>query len=111
MQAKPLVRDLALLTFAATLGWWAHGANSGVHAQPSASDSSSRGADSGLEFQFSGSNIKDSLTIYNAGNHTLYVYPAASGSSNINCAYSFHIDKPGGAIDRQNCPAGEFQPH
>jgi hypothetical protein len=111
MHARPLVRDLAMLTFAAALGWWAHGANFGVHAQPAAADSSARGGDGGLEFQFNGSNIKDSLTIYNSGNHTLYVYPAASGSSYINCAYSFHIERPGGPIDRQNCPVGEFQPH
>ena len=111
MQAKPLVRDLVLLTFATTLGWWAHGANAGVHAQPAASDSGARGADNDLEFQFNGSNIKDSLTIYNSRDHTLYVYPAASGSSHINCAYSFHIDRPGGPIERENCPVGSFQPH
>ena len=110
MPAQPLIRDLALLTFAAALGWWAHGANFSVHAQPASSNSSARGADGGLEFQFSGSNIKDSLTIYNSSDHTLYVYPAAGGSSHINCAYSFRIEHPGGPIERQNCPMGSFQP-
>ena len=110
MQAKPLVRDLVLLTFATTLGWWAHGANAGVHAQPAASDSGARGADNDLEFQFNGSNIKDSLTIYNSRDHTLYVYPAASGSSHINCAYSFRVTKPGAPLERENCPVGEFLP-
>ena len=110
MPIKPFVRDLVLLTAAAAIGWWAHGAGATASAQSrgSASDSRTRSGEpsDALGFQFGGAGIEGSLTLYNPANHTLYVYPAANGGSHINCAYSFHIDKPGQPIDRENCAIG-----
>ena len=109
MPAKPFLRDLALLAAAAAIGWWAHGASPTVSAQSrgsSSSPESSRLASDGLAFQLSGMGPETALTLYNSANHTLYVYPAANGNSHINCAFSFHIDRPGAPIDRENCPIG-----
>ena len=115
MQPKSVARDLCLLTAAAAIGWWAHGAAPAVSAQnrTSASDSRTRSGDLAepLGFQFGGAGIEGSLTLYNPANRTLYVYPSANGNSHINCAYSFHIDKPGGPIDRENCPVGSAFGH
>ena len=48
MTLRSLLRDFMLLAFAAVLGWWAHSANTSVHAAPN------RPSDDGLEFQFGG---------------------------------------------------------
>ena len=48
MTLRSLLRDFMLLAFAAALGWWAHSANTAVHAAPD------RPSDDGLEFQFGG---------------------------------------------------------
>jgi hypothetical protein len=101
MTLRSLLRDFVLLAFAAGLGWWAHSANTAVHAAPN------RPSDDGLEFQFGGgANIYGSLTLYNPTTHTLYVYPSAVNSDHINCAYSLQIEGPGGPIQRTNCPMG-----
>lgn len=105
MTKQSLLRDLALLTFASALGWWAHGANTPVRAARASSDTA-RGAEGTLGFQFGGAGMEGSLTIYSPESHTLYVYPAASSNSHINCAYSIHVERPGAPIDRQNCPIG-----
>ncbi len=120
MHAKPLLRDLALLALAATLGWWGHtwarGANIWVHAQRSsthASDPSTPGPADSLAFQYGGLGPDGQLTLYNPNNHMLYVYPSIGRSSNshINCLYSVRVDHPGAPLDRENCPVGSFFPH
>jgi len=83
-----------------------------VQAQRASSSSSARGAgDGNLAFQMTGAGPDASLTIYNPENHTLYVYSrVGAGNSQINCAYSFRITKPGAPLERENCPIGEFLP-
>ena len=101
MTLRSLLRDFVLLAFAAALGWWAHSADTAVHAEPN------RPSDEGLAFQFGGgANIYGSLTLYNPSTRTLYVYPSAVNSDHINCAYSLQIDRAGGPIQRTNCPMG-----
>jgi hypothetical protein len=99
MTLRPILRDLALLAFAAALGWWAHGATA-VHA-----DTVSRYPDN-LGFQFGGTGVEGSLTVYSPAEHRLYVYPAAAGSSHINCLFSLKLDRVGGPIERSNCAPG-----
>ena len=55
--------------------------------------------------------MEGALTLYSPANHTLYVYPANSGSSHINCACSIHVEKPGAPIERTNCPVGSTFAH
>lgn len=99
---RPLLRDLALLAFAAALGWWAHGANTTVRA-----DTLGRYPDD-LHFQFGGTGIEGSLSLYSPSDHKLYVYPAAAGSSHISCAYMLKLDRPGMLIERSNCAPGSL---
>jgi len=100
MTTRLLLRDLTPLAFAATLGWWAHSASTAVHAETAPHN------DTPLSFQLGGTGLDGSLSIYNSENHTLYVYPAKSGGSEIQCAYSLHVEKPGGPIERTSCPVG-----
>ena len=103
MTSRPLLRDLALLSFALVLGWWAHGTAT-VHAKSSDHSSADEPTP---DFQLSPINRDTALTIYNPANHTLYVYPAVqTGSSNINCEFSLHVAKPGAPIQRENCAIG-----
>jgi hypothetical protein len=111
MRMRAVVRDLALLCAAVAAGWWLHDAGTTVLAQRSSSSSSSsaRGGDPGLAFQLVGDGREQSLTVYNPDNHTLYVYPhVTEGNSHISCEYSFTVERPGAAIDRQNCPVGSL---
>ena len=113
MRLRSVVRDLALVCLAIAVGWWARGAGSPVLAQRSSSSSSSRGSDANanLAFQFVGSGAQQSLAVYNQENHILYVYPrVGEGNTHISCEYSFTINMPGAAMDRQNCPLGEQAP-
>ncbi len=103
MNQRSLLRDATLLIVAGAIGWWAHGANTAVRAA-GYSDTAREG--SGFGFQFGGAGIEGSLTLYNPENRTLYVYPAASGNSHINCAYSIRVEKPGAPLERQNCAIG-----
>jgi len=106
MNSRSLLRDLALLAFAATLGWWARSANSAVHAD------SAHASDPGLSFQFGGgAGLNGALSLYNPANRTLYVYPSAVNNDHINCAYSFYIERPGAPIERSNCPMGTLTNH
>jgi hypothetical protein len=113
--SSSLLRDVLLLAVAGALGWWARGgADARVFAQRSSSSSASRGATTGgdtLAFQFGGTEMHDSLTVYSPTDHTLYVYPAALSNSHINCAFSLYVEKPGGPIERTNCPIGSLFGH
>jgi hypothetical protein len=100
MSSRPLLRDLAMLALAAAIGWWARGSSPAVHAAASAAP------DPGLSFQMGMMGRETGLTVYSPATHTLYVYPAVLNSSEINCAYSFSIGKPGESISRNNCPIG-----
>ncbi len=103
MRVGSVVRDLALVCLAVAVGWWWRGAGTAVLAS-----SSSSSAEANLAFQFVGSGPQQSLAVFNPENHTLYVYPrVAEGNSHISCEYSFTINKPGAAMDRQNCPVGD----
>ena len=97
MNSRHLVRDLALITTAAAIGWWAHGTRS-VHAATT--------PPLDLSFQLEQITGNTWLTLYDATTHNLYVYPSALSNSTTNCSYSLHIDKPGAPITRTNCPIG-----
>jgi hypothetical protein len=108
MRVGSVVRGLALVCLAVAVGWWARGAGTTVLAQGS---SSSRGGDTGLEFQLTGAGPQAMLTVYNPGNRTLYVYQRiGEGGSNISCSYKFTVSSPGGPIQRSNCPVGDLLP-
>lgn len=93
------LRDAALIALAMTIGWWAH-AGGAVRAQ-----------DSGLIFQLQGMNQGTALTVYSPDQKTIYVYPNVTvGFSTLNCAFAFKLDKPGGAIQREQCKPPRFQP-
>src|SRR4051812_48829885 len=107
MNKRSLMRDALLVAAPVLVGWWLRGPDATVLAQHSGSSSSARGGDSGLSFQLGGGNPQESLTIYNPGNRTLYVYPhVGTGNSHMTCQYMLRIDAPGGPIDRQNCAVG-----
>jgi hypothetical protein len=111
MRVRELVRDVVLVAAAAAVGWWCHGAGTPVHAERASSSNSARGDDSGVAFQIIGEGAGTGLALYSPGNHVLYVYPrVGTGNSHISCEYSFRINRPGGAIDRENCPVGEQLP-
>jgi hypothetical protein len=95
---RSIFRTIFLLTAAAAVGWWAHDARVPVHAESS--------SDSPIAFQFGGTELRGSLTVYSPRDHALYVYPAAANDSHINCAFMLRIGKPGGPIERQNCSPG-----
>lgn len=103
MLNRSWIRDVALLACAAGIGWWARGVN-----QPVLADSSAR---EDLGFQLGGTGIEGSLTLYSPATHTFYVYPTKTGNSHINCIYSLRVERPGGAIERENCPVGSTFSH
>ncbi len=110
--ARPLLRDLTLLATASAIGWWAHGANTAVHAQRNSPTASHASADA-LGFEYGGLGPGGELTLYNAANRTLYVYPSVGRSTNshITCLYSVRVDRPGAPLERENCATGSFFPH
>jgi hypothetical protein len=111
MRHASVVRDLALLCLAVAVGWWCRGAGTTVLAQRSSGSSSPRDGDPVLRFQMTGTGPDALLTVYNADNRTLYMYPRiGSGSSTVNCAYSFRVSSPGAPLQRENCPIGELTP-
>jgi hypothetical protein len=115
MRLHSVVRDLAVVCLAVSIGWWLRGAGMEVLAQRSSSSSSARGAylggDSNLAFQLVGAGPGASLAVYNQANHRLYVYNrVGEGNSYISCGYSFTIANPGTAIQRENCPVGDLMP-
>ena len=109
MTPRPFVRDLALLAIAASIGWWAHGANSTVRAQQHSSSNQPKPPDNNVGFQLGGAGFEGSLTLYDPQSRSLYVYPrVARGDSNVNCEYVLYWDKPGAPVQRQNCPNGSL---
>ena len=113
MRLPWVVRNALLLAAAAATGWWARGVRvSPVLAQGDGEHGSNRSSGSdGLAFQLSGVNPETALTIWNPSNHTLYIYQGAvMGNSNVNCSFSFHVDRAGAPIQRQNCPIGQLFP-
>jgi len=77
------------------IGWWAHGGN--AHAATTTAPA---------QFMLNGDGSL--LSVYYPNDRMLYVYPAQSGSENVYCNYSFHINGPGEAVQRQNCPIGKL---
>jgi hypothetical protein len=102
MRVRDVLRNVAVLCVAVGAGWWMKSAGSAVYAQRS-------GAGDSLGFQLVGNGPQQSLTVFNADNHTLYVYPQVTvGNSHISCEFSFTLGRLGGPIDRENCPVGEL---
>jgi hypothetical protein len=107
MGSRGLFRDCLLVVIALVVGWWLRGPQTTVLAGRSSSSSSAYSSDASLGFQLGNGSPQQSLTIYSPENHTLYVYPRiGTGNAHISCEYSLRIERPGGPIDRQNCPMG-----
>jgi hypothetical protein len=96
MSRSAWLRDGVLVVAAMAIGWWAHGATAVHAASVPAGD---------LSFQFVKSDLNNALTVYDSGQHTLYVYQGASatGAATVNCSYMFHIARAGAPIQRENC--------
>ena len=94
MKERLLPLALAVL-MGVGVGWWAHSGS--VHAAPVTAPA---------QYQLSGDGSK--LSLYYPNERMVFVYPAQSGSDNVYCAYSFHIDTEGGPIHRENCPIGKL---
>ena len=111
MLSRSAVRDLALVSFALVGGWFLHGVQTpAVQAHVAGEGQENRSGD-GLAFQLSGVAPDTALTLWNGTNHTLYVYQGVvMGNSNVNCSFSFHIERAGAPIQRQNCPIGQLFP-
>jgi hypothetical protein len=107
VRLRSVLRDLVLVCAAVAVGWWVRGAGTTVLARGESSSTT----EGNLAFQLTGVAPETALTLYNPGNHTLYVYPRISqANSHISCGYSFSIPSPGGPIERSNCPMGELLP-
>lgn len=90
------VQGAVLAVAALALGLWLGNAR--------AARASSYGNGEALEFQLAGVNEHSSLLVYQPSSRTVYVYQGATtGSSEIGCSYMFHLNKPGDAIQRENC--------
>lgn len=96
MRASGWSGNSALVVAAMAIGWWAHGGRT-VHASSAPVGE--------LSFQFVKSDLNNALTVYDSGQHVLYVYQGASanGSATVNCSYMFHIAKAGAPIQHENC--------
>jgi hypothetical protein len=100
MLKRPLLRDLALISAAAAIGWWAHAPHPAVHAAESAEFPF---------FQFSNVAGEGTLTLYNSNDHILYVYGGVlSGSSHKQCTYAIKLGHAGAPLDRSNCAIGSL---
>ena len=105
MRLGSVVRDLALVCLAVAVGWWWRGAGTTVLASSIEFVCRQRRT---WRFSSSGAGRSSRSRSINPENHTLYMYPrVAEGNSHISCEYSFTVNKPGAAMDRQNCPVGE----
>jgi hypothetical protein len=83
---------------AAAFGWWAHSSHP-VEAQSGE-----------LRYEFHGLGPETALSLYNPADQTIYVYQGAvTGYSTLQCSYKFHVPKPGGPIERTNCPIGSLR--
>lgn len=96
MKTSGWLGNSVLAVAAMAIGWWAHGGTA-VHASSAPVGE--------LSFQFVKSDLNNALTVYDSGARVLYVYQGASatGAATVNCSYMFHIAKPGGPIQRENC--------
>ena len=112
LQLRSSLRKFLLLIAALLCGWWARGVHiMPVMAQDGDGSANRSAGENGLAFQLSGIGPDTALTVWNASNRTLYVYQGAvMGHSNVNCTYSFKIERPGAPIQRQNCPVGSLFP-
>jgi hypothetical protein len=113
MRIRPVLRDLALVCVAVSIGWWARNADRPVLAQHSNSSwrGSSSSSDADLAFQFIGVGPSAAMAVYNSANRTVYVYSeVGKGNASVDCTYSFTIANPGAPIRRGNCPVGELAP-
>ena len=91
------LRDVVLLTAAASLGWWAHGTRP---VQAAATPTL-------LPYQFAELGPGTPLTLYNPETQTIYIYNAATnGARQIPCTSLLHITRPGAPLQREDCPAG-----
>jgi hypothetical protein len=96
MTRSSYARDGVLAGAALLLGWWAHGASRPVQA-----------ASPDVAYQLEGIGPTTSLSIYNAADHSIYVYPnATAGNTHLNCSYRFRLGSVGGPIERENCGMG-----
>ena len=58
----------------------------------------------GVQFQLTGIDRSSSLLVYEPRRRTVYVYQGATtGNSTVGCSYMYHLNKPGGPIQRENC--------
>ena len=107
MKIRSLVRDVALVTVALAAGWWAHTPAPAVHA---AEYHAAQAADTPF-FQFSNVAGEGTLTLYSAGDHSLYVYSGMlTGGSNKNCTYAIKLGRAGAPLQRTNCQMGSLLP-
>jgi len=98
MLKKFWLRDAAMLSAAALIGWWAHGAHT-VKAE----------TQEALPFIIGNINPNSGLSIYYPGEHTFYVYQGiAAGNASLQCAYKFTVGQPGSQLRRDVCPAGRL---
>lgn len=98
MTTRSIVRDVALVTGALAVGWWAHTPSRGVQA-----------AEDSPFFQFANVAGEGTLTLYSAADRSLYVYSGVlSGSSSKNCTYAIKIGRAGAPLERTNCQIGSL---
>ena len=83
-----------LMLFAGFMGWFAHTPPRAVSA-----------ASVNAEVQMEGSGTAAQLSLYNAAEHSIYVYQGVSGGGqSLRCSYRLHFNNPGGLLERSNCP-------
>ncbi len=90
------VRQGLWLTVALIAGWWLHGSRvvTAQSEQP--------------QFQWNSVGADASLSVYYPSERLLYVYRGATtGSSRVNCAFSFKLGRQGDPLERTNCPIGK----
>lgn len=103
-----LLRWVFVMVGAAGFGWWARGTHEVRVLAQGNEGNRNFGAD-GLAFQLGGVSPETALTVWNPNNRNLYIYTGAlMGNSQVNCAYSLHIERAGAPIQRQNCPIGSI---
>lgn len=114
MNVTPAQHRTSLLALAALAAGYAAGrpartveAQSSSHSSHSSSSSSTASSDEPLTFQFSEMNNQTAFTVYNAAEHTLYVYQGLTSSgAHMNCTFTLHLARLGGPVERQNCAPG-----
>ena len=101
LPARLTIATLMLL-LAASLTYSMHP----VHAQSKSHTNESK-EDEPLDFRLAEVGPRTGLIVYSASEHNVYVYQnVTEGNTHINCAYSLHLTRPSGPVERRNCPAG-----